>query len=221
MFLSFSVLNVFQQCLKYPGKHLFSCRSTFKHFMLQCNLATSCATNCRRMQNHPERSTIYALSYPAVVVMRISGPEASKVFLKIAKLKKLPEERKAILCRLKDPETDELLDKALALWFPAPRSYTGEDMCELHLHGSKPVISGVLNALQKMPHFRSAEPGEFTKRAFMAGKLDLTEVEGLADLLNAETEAQRRQALQQMDGGLHKLYTDWTDRVKRVCVWIY
>ncbi|CAL1282817.1 unnamed protein product [Larinioides sclopetarius] len=97
----------------------------------------------------------------------------------------------------------------------SPRSYTGEDMCELHLHGSKPVISGVLNALQKMPHFRAAEPGEFTKRAFMAGKLDLTEVEGLADLLNAETEAQRRQALRQMDGGLHKLYTDWTDRVKR------
>ncbi|GFY64831.1 tRNA modification GTPase GTPBP3, mitochondrial [Trichonephila inaurata madagascariensis] len=207
------IFSVFKH-LKYHGKNLQ--RFWLKQkYLSQCNISTSWVIEQSDMHKSLERNTIYALSYPAVVVVRISGPDASKIFQKIARMRKLPEARKAVLCRLKDPDSDELLDKALALWFPSPNSYTGEDMCELHLHGSKPVINGVLNALQKLPHFRSAEPGEFTKRAFMAGKLDLTEVEGLADLLNAETEAQRRQALRQMDGGLHKLYTDWTDRVKR------
>ncbi|GIY56605.1 tRNA modification GTPase GTPBP3, mitochondrial [Caerostris darwini] len=208
------LLNLFQRCLKHHGKYQYGSNFNFKHLIAISNL-TGFSTRYMGMHKYPERSTIYALSSPAVVVVRVSGSKASEVLLKLAKLKKLPEARKAVLCKLRDPETDELLDKALALWFPSPNSYTGEDLCELHLHGSKPVIKGVLNALQKLSHFRSAEPGEFTKRAFMAGKLDLTEVEGLADLLNAETEAQRRQALRQMDGILHKLYTDWTNRVKR------
>ncbi|GFT45677.1 tRNA modification GTPase GTPBP3, mitochondrial [Nephila pilipes] len=207
-------LSIFKCSRKYHGKNFQNHILKLK-FLSQHGISTSCAIKYSDMHKFLERSTIYALSYPAVVVVRISGPEASKVFQKIARMKNLPEARKAILCRLKDPDSGELLDKALALWFPSPNSYTGEDMCELHLHGSKPVVSGVLNALQKLPNFRPAERGEFTKRAFMAGKLDLTEVEGLADLLNAETEAQRRQALRQMDGGLHKLYTDWTARVKR------
>ncbi|CAJ0842038.1 10429_t:CDS:2 [Entrophospora sp. SA101] len=105
------------------------------------------------------------------------------------------------------PNTGEVLDNALTLWFPGPNSYTGEDLVELHVHGGTSVISGVLEALGSIECFRHAEHGEFTP--FGNEKLDLTEIEGLADLLNAETEAQRRQALRQAQGGLKNLYESW------------
>ena len=101
------------------------------------------------------------------------------------------------------------LDRGLVLWFPGPSSFTGEDMAELQLHGSRAVIRAVLDALLALPGMRLAEPGEFARRAFENGKLDLTEVEGLADLVNAETEAQRRQALAQSEGSLRQLYEGW------------
>ena len=104
---------------------------------------------------------------------------------------------------------DAKLDRGLVLWFPAPASFTGEDMAELQLHGSRAVIRAVLDALLALPGMRLAEPGEFARRAFENGKLDLTEVEGLADLVNAETEAQRRQALAQSEGSLRQLYEGW------------
>ena len=102
-----------------------------------------------------------------------------------------------------------MLDEGLVLWFPAPASFTGEDVLELHVHGGRAVISGILEALSDLPDLRPAEPGEFTRRAFLNGRLDLTAVEGLADLIDAETRAQARQALQQLDGALGRLYQSW------------
>ncbi|XP_065209852.1 tRNA modification GTPase GTPBP3, mitochondrial isoform X2 [Planococcus citri] len=121
----------------------------------------------------------------------------------------VPAPKMAKLKTIYDPVTAEPLDKGIVLWFPGPRSFTGEDVCELHVHGSKAVIRAILLALSKLKNFRPAEPGEFTKRAFYANKFDLTEVEGLSDLIDAETEMQRKQALYQMEGSLKKIYLDW------------
>lgn len=174
---------------------------------------------CYSRITYPVRKTIFALSTPpgisAIAVIRISGPNASDVLYEMGNIKKLPEPRKAVLCKVKNPISKELLDKALVLWFPSPNSFTGEDMCELHVHGGLAVVKSILSALLKMPQFKMAEPGEFTKRAFMANKLDLTEVEGLSNLLHAETEIQQKQALRQMDGLLYKLYSDWSSRIKK------
>jgi tRNA modification GTPase len=116
--------------------------------------------------------------------------------------------------RLRDPDTGDDLDDGLALWFPAPRSLTGEDVAEFHVHGGRAVISSVMTALRGLG-LRLAEPGEFTRRAFVNGKLDLTQAEAIADLAAAETEAQRRQALRQLDGALGDLYRGWSDRLLR------
>lgn len=160
--------------------------------------------------------TIFALSSgrgrAGVAVLRLSGPRAGAALLAIAG-GTLPEPRFAAFRRLRDPRTDETLDRALALWFPGPRSETGEDMAEFHLHGGPSVVAGVAEALAGLEGLRPAEPGEFTRRAFLNGKLDLTAVEGLADLVAAETAAQRRQAIRQMDGALLKLYEDWRTRL--------
>jgi tRNA modification GTPase len=102
-----------------------------------------------------------------------------------------------------------MLDQGLVLWLPAPASFTGEDVLELHVHGGRAVVSGILEALSGLPDLRPAEPGEFTRRAFLNGRLDLTAVEGLADLIDAETRAQARQALRQLDGALGRLYQAW------------
>jgi tRNA modification GTPase len=107
------------------------------------------------------------------------------------------------------------IDRGLVLWFPGPQSFTGEDMAELHVHGSRAVIRAVIDAVLSIPGTRLAEPGEFARRAFEKGKLDLTEVEGLADLVNAETEAQRRQALAQAEGSLRALYEGWRAELVR------
>ncbi|KAG0044000.1 tRNA modification GTPase gtpbp3, mitochondrial [Gryganskiella cystojenkinii] len=128
----------------------------------------------------------------------------------------IPKARMAVTRRLQCPQTSELLDKGMVLWFPGPRSFTGEDSVEFHCHGGKAVIDSILKGIGKVgTHVRLAEPGEFARRAFENNKLDLTEVEGLADLLNAETEAQRRLALRQADGGLRHLYDNWrTELIK-------
>jgi tRNA modification GTPase len=126
----------------------------------------------------------------------------------------LPPPRTARHRRLADPDTGEPLDDALVLWFPAPASFTGEDMAELHLHGSRAVLAAVMAALGRFG-LRLAEPGEFTRRAFENGKLDLTQAEAVADLAAAETEAQRRQALRQLSGALGALYHDWSRRLTR------
>ena len=159
--------------------------------------------------------TIYA---PATLVgraglsaVRISGPGAGAAVTALAG--RLPPPRRASLCRLRDPATGEAIDRGLVLWFPAPASFTGEDMAELHLHGGRAVIAAVLHALEALPGLRLAEPGEFARRAFDNGKLDLTAVEGLADLVAAETEAQRRQALRQLEGGLGDLTQAWRERL--------
>jgi tRNA modification GTPase len=107
----------------------------------------------------------------------------------------------------------ELLDRGLAIWFPAPRSFTGEDVVELHLHGGRAIVAAVCDELASEHGLRAAEPGEFTRRAFDNGKLDLTAAEGLADLIAADTQAQRRQALHQLGGGLYRLYESWRQRL--------
>ena len=117
--------------------------------------------------------------------------------------------------RLRDPDSGEAIDDGLVLWFPGPNSATGEDIAELHLHGSRAVLSAILAALRRQG-LRLAEPGEFTKRAFQNGKLDLTQAEAIADLAAAETEAQRRQAIRQLDGALGELYRGWGERLLRL-----
>jgi tRNA modification GTPase len=144
--------------------------------------------------------------------LRLSGPDTARALAALAG--RLPPARSARRRRLIDPQTAEPLDDGLLLWFPAPASFTGEDMAELHLHGSRAVLAAVVAALGRLG-LRLAEPGEFTRRAFENGKLDLTQAEAVADLAAAETEAQRRQALQQLSGALGALYRDWSKRLTR------
>ncbi|HWL31121.1 MAG TPA: tRNA uridine-5-carboxymethylaminomethyl(34) synthesis GTPase MnmE [Xanthobacteraceae bacterium] len=162
-------------------------------------------------EDNPNRDTIFALSsgrLPAAIgVVRISGPRARHALEALAR--RVPEPRRAGLARVRDPESGEPIDEALALWFPGPNSETGEDVAELQLHGGPAVVAAVLRALSRMEGLRLAEPGEFTRRAFEAGHLDLTAVEGLADLVGAETEAQRRQAYRQLKGLLGSRAETW------------
>ena len=154
------------------------------------------------MPTQPSRPTIFALSSgrppAAIAVVRVCGPQAGVALEKL--IGRVPPPRQAALARVRDPASGEVIDEALALWFPGPRSETGEDMAELQLHGGHAVIAAVLDALGTIEGCRLAEPGEFTRRAFENGRLDLTEVEGLADLIAAETPAQRRQAFRQLKG---------------------
>jgi tRNA modification GTPase len=155
--------------------------------------------------------TIFALSSgrppSGVAVVRISGPAAAAAVQ--ALLGDLPPPRHARYGALRDPADGVVLDRALALFFPGPASATGEDVAELHLHGGRAVVAAVLRALGALPGLRPAEAGEFTRRAFASGKMDLAEVEGLADLIAAETEAQRRQALALASGALSRRIADW------------
>lgn len=127
--------------------------------------------------------------------------------------KPLPPPRRASLAALVNPRDGITVDRGLVIWFPAPASFTGEDVFELHLHGGRAVVEAALAALAACPGLRSAEPGEFTRRAFDNDRLDLTSVEGLADLITAETEAQRRQALRQLEGGLTARVEAWRGRL--------
>ena len=162
-----------------------------------------------------DRPTIFALSSgrlpAAIAVVRVSGPQAGAALTALGG--KLPEPRKAVFRRLRQPETKAILDEALVLWFPGPNTETGEDMAELHLHGGRAVVAAVQAELGKLPGFRPADAGEFTRRAFANGKLDLTAVEGLADLVFAETEAQRAQAVRQLSGALGGRAETWRQRL--------
>jgi len=163
----------------------------------------------------PAHDTIYALSSgrlpAAIAVVRVSGPRAGDALKALAG--RLPEPRKAMLTRLRHPQTGDVLDEALALWFPGPKSETGEDTVELQLHGGRAVVAATFAALASLDGLRMAEAGEFTRRAFENGQLDLTRVEGLADLVYAESDAQRRQALRQLRGLLGDRAEGWRQRL--------
>lgn len=163
------------------------------------------------------RSTIFALASArgraGICVFRVSGPAAGAALETITGAP-VPPPRQAALrdVRLSD---GTLVDRGLVLWFEGPHSFTGEDVAELHLHGGPAIIAAMTRRLMDLQDVRAADPGEFTRRAFMAGKLDLTEAEGLADLINAETEQQRRLALRQLQGGLKDLYERWRTELVR------
>jgi tRNA modification GTPase len=161
------------------------------------------------------RPTIYALSSGrppcAIAVIRISGAGAQFALEQL--IGRVPAPRVATFARVRDPVDGGVIDEGLALWFPGPKSETGEDVAELQVHGGRAVVAAVLNALGRLEGFRHAEAGEFTRRAFENGRLDLTAVEGLADLVAAETEAQRRQALRQMQGEFAHRISHWRDQL--------
>ena len=147
--------------------------------------------------------TIYALSsgpgVSGVAVIRISGPEASNV-IKTLTGKENPKPRIATLRKINNINTSELIDEGIIIWFPGPQSYTGEDIAEIHIHGGKAVVQALLNAISKVKNCRLAEPGEFTKIAFQNGKINLLKAESIGDLISAETEIQRLQAVKIMRG---------------------
>lgn len=164
-----------------------------------------------KMSQISDAATIYALSSApgraGIAVVRLSGPQTGKVLHLMASPR--PKPRMAAARAIRHPQTGEVLDRGLVLWFPGPKSFTGEDAGELLIHGGRAVVAAILAAIASVPGCRLAEPGEFARRAFDSGKLDLTEVEGLADLIAAETEAQRRQALRQATGELAGLVESW------------
>ncbi|AWN40998.1 tRNA uridine-5-carboxymethylaminomethyl(34) synthesis GTPase MnmE [Methylobacterium durans] len=145
-----------------------------------------------------------------MAVIRLTGPACESLLSALAGT--CPPPRRLSLRTLRDPDTGEILDRALVAWLPGPATYTGEDMAELHLHGGLAVRAGVIRALSAFPGCRAAEPGAFTRRAVDHGRLGLTEAEGIGDLIDAETEAQRRQALRQLDGALGRQVAEWRTR---------
>ncbi|MEH6791039.1 tRNA uridine-5-carboxymethylaminomethyl(34) synthesis GTPase MnmE [Parasphingorhabdus sp.] len=159
--------------------------------------------------------TIFALSSgqpPAAIgILRISGPESGIALARLTG--NLPEPRVAAFGNITDMVNGEVLDQALYLWFPGPKSATGEDLAEIHCHGGRAVIRAIEAALEQMDGLRRAEPGEFTRRAFTLGKIDLAEAEGLSDLLFAETELQRKAAIRQAGGALSRRVDDWQRRI--------
>ena len=163
-------------------------------------------------------ATIFAVASGAgragLAVVRVSGSGAADALRRITG-RALPAVRRMTRVKVIDPASGELLDDGLAVWFPAPASFTGEDVAELHIHGGRAAVGGLLESLGGVPGLRLAEPGEFTRRAFENGKMDLTAAEGLADLVDAETSAQRRQAVRQLRGELGRLYESWRERLLR------
>jgi len=159
--------------------------------------------------------TIFALSSgrppAAISVIRVSGPGAHAVGARIAG--PLPEPRTAMVRELRHPQSGDLLDQALVLRFDSRASSTGEDIVEFQCHGGRAVVDSLLSALAAIDGLRAAEPGEFTRRAFENGRIDLTEAEGLADLIEAETESQRKAALALAEGGLRRQIAAWQDRL--------
>ena len=163
--------------------------------------------------------TIYALSsgpgISGVAIIRISGPEASKV-IKSLTGKEIPRPRVATLRKINNINTSELIDEGIILWFPGPESYTGEDMAEIHIHGGKAVIQALLNTISKVKNCRLAEPGEFTKLAFQNGKINLLKAESVADLISAETEIQRLQAIKIMKGKSSEKFNELRDKLLKI-----
>ena len=159
--------------------------------------------------------TIFALSSgqppAAIAILRISGPDAGNALTGLTG--NLPEARVGTLSKITDMVSCEVLDQALCLWFPGPDSATGEDLAEIHCHGGRAVIRAIEAALEQMDGLRRAEPGEFTRRAFTHGKIDLAEAEGLSDLLFAETELQRKAAMRSAGGALSRRVDEWQQRI--------
>jgi tRNA modification GTPase len=168
---------------------------------------------------HPREQSIFALSSgrapSAIAIVRVSGPAAATALTSLAG--KVPQPRIATRALLHDPRArdpqDQPIDDSVVLWFPGPGSATGEDVAEFHVHGGRAVLASLLAVLATFENVRAAEPGEFTRRAFENGKLDLTEAEGLDDLIHADTDRQRRQALRQLKGLLGDKARDWRARI--------
>src|ERR1700690_3052665 len=163
---------------------------------------------------HPREQTIFALSSgrlpSAIALVRVSGPQAMTALTSLAG--KLPAPRMATRVLLHDV-SQRPIDDAVVLWFPGPASATGEDVAEFHVHGGRAVLEALFAALSSLQDVRAAEPGEFTRRAFENGKLDLTEAEGLDDLIHADTDRQRRQALRQLNGLLGDRARNWRNQI--------
>ena len=163
--------------------------------------------------------TIYALStgpgISGVAIVRISGPESSKA-IKLLTKKDLPIPRTATLRKINNINTSELIDEGIIIWFPGPESYTGEDMAEFHVHGGKAIVLALQNELSKIENFRLAEPGEFTKIAFQNGKINLLKAESIGDLISAETEMQRLQAVKIMEGKSAEKFDDLREKLLKI-----
>ncbi len=163
--------------------------------------------------------TICALSSgpgtSGISVIRVSGPETEKVIKKLTK-GKFPNPREATLKKINKINTNELIDEGVLLWFPGPKSYTGEDMAEFHVHGSRAVIEALISSITKVENCRLAEPGEFTKIAFQNGKLNLLKAESISDLISAETEMQRHQAIKIMSGRSSKKFNELRERLLKI-----
>ena len=167
--------------------------------------------------------TIYALStgpgVSGVAIVRISGPEASNA-IKLLTKKDLPSPRIATLRKINNINTSELIDEGIVIWFPGPESYTGEDMAEVHVHGGKAIVLALQNELSKIENFRLAEPGEFTKIAFQNGKINLLKAESIGDLISAETEMQRLQAVKIMEGKSAEKFNDLREKLLKILSFI-
>jgi Predicted GTPase len=163
--------------------------------------------------------TIYALSSgpgtSGVAIIRISGTEASEV-IKLLTSMKVPKPRVATLRKINYINTSELIDEGIIIWFPGPESYTGEDMAEIHIHGGKSIIQALLSTISKIKNCRLAEPGEFTKRAFQNGKVNLLKAESIADLISAETEIQRLQAVKIMKGKSSEKFNQLREKLLKI-----
>ncbi len=163
--------------------------------------------------------TIYALSsgpgVSGVAIIRISGPETSEV-IKLLTTRDLPKPRMATLRKINNINTSELIDEGIILWFPGPESYTGEDMAEIHVHGGKAVVLALQKEIVKIKNCRLAEPGEFTKLAFQNGKINLLKAESIADLISAETEIQRLQAIKIMEGKSSAKFNELREKLLKV-----
>ena len=163
--------------------------------------------------------TIYALSsgpgISGVAVIRVSGRDTKKV-IKLLTSDTLPIPRVATLKKINKINTKELIDEGVVIWFPAPKSYTGEDLAEFHVHGSRAVIKAMHLAISKVKNCRLAEPGEFTKRAFQNGRINLLKAESIADLISSETEIQRKQALSIMSGKSSNKFNSWREKLLKI-----
>ena len=163
--------------------------------------------------------TIYALSTGSgaagVAIIRVSGPEAANVVKSLTQ-EEIPTPRMATLRKINNINTSEVIDEGIIIWFPGPESYTGEDMAEIHIHGSKAVIIAVQNEISKLTNCRLAEPGEFTKLAFQNGKINLLKAESIADLISSETEIQRLQAVKIMKGKSSKKFNELREKLLKL-----
>ena len=163
--------------------------------------------------------TIFALStgpgISGVAIVRISGLEASFI-LKSLTGKEIPKPRTATLRKINNTNTSNLIDEGIIIWFPGPESYTGEDMAEIHVHGGKAVVEALLREISKIKNCRLAEPGEFTKLAFQNGKINLLKAESIADLISAETEIQRLQAVKIMRGKSSEKFNELREKLLKI-----